>query len=234
MTSSRSFPSDGRASLSTGRAVRLGVVTGLLSFALLLVASRLWRSDVAPPRRVSVRPHDAEVAVWVGELAPGVKTVLSSPWNQREWDAAADVTLRSAPGTAVPSDLVLYDCWLFNTTAADVTVRLGAGALVVDAPVSGTLPLRSLAPWLSPADGRAGPSGGAASVLRALGAGREEIVLPPGRMHRHPVALERRVPLGDATGVRSADGTAFRLRRMKETEWAALIQSPRLSDLENL
>lgn len=234
MTSHRTYSSDPRASLSTGRAVRLGVVTGLLSFSLLLVASRLWKSDGAPTRRQSVRPHDAEVSVWVGELAPGVKTVLSSPWNQPEWDQASDETLRRASGAALPRDLALYDCWLFNTTDADVTVRVGAGALVVDAPPGAPLALRSLAAWLSPAEGAAAPVGGAASVLRALGAGREEIVLPPGRMHRHPVALERRVALGEVAGVRRADGGAFRLRRMRETEWSALIQFPRRADLENL
>jgi len=59
-------------------------------------------------------------------------------------------------------------------------------------------------------------------------------VLPPGRMNRHPVAFERRVALGDVVGVKRADGTAFRLRRMRETEWSALIQSPSRADLENL
>ena len=255
MSTRRKYASEGRTALSTGRAVRLGIVTGLLSFSLLLVASRLWRSNGASSPNPPVRPHDATVDVWVGEWTPGVTCVLASPWNQRTWDAASDATLRSsgnsasgtsalgrsAPGratsgaTGLPSDLVLYDCWLFNTTDHPVTVTLKDGSLVVTPGPSATaLPLRSLSSWLTPASGAEAPLGGPATVLRALGAGRDTIELPPGRMTRHPVALSERVSLEGVQSVATADGTSFHKRPMPEPEWAALTQSPRLADLEKL
>lgn len=214
--------------------MRLGVVTGLLSFALLLVASRLFRHEDEPAPRIAVRAHDTMVDLWVGEFESGVKGVFASPWNQREWDAASDATLHAARGAALPTDLMLYDCWLFNVTDRAVTVPLGAGSLVVS-PKDGTpLPLVSLASWLAPVDGRPAPTSGAAAVLRALGADRERVELPPGRMARHPVALARRVSLDAVASVARADGTPFRLRRMREADWAALTQSPSRSELENL
>lgn len=229
----RSHASASRANLSTGRAVRLGIVTGLLSFSLLLVASQLWKTKDAPLVTLPVRPHDATVYVWSGEWAPGVTCVLASPWNQSTWDAASDATLTASRGTGLPPKLVLYDCWLFNTTDQPVQVSLKDGSLLVT-PGQGApaLPLRSLASWLSPSDGTRAPEGGPATVLRALGAGKDTIELPPGRMTRHPVALARRVSLEGVTSVVTADGTAFRQRQMAEPEWAALIQSPRRADLE--
>ena len=209
------------------------MATGLLSFSLLLVASRLWKRDDVPIVPAVVRPHDPTVDVWVGEFEPGVTVVFASPWNQQAWDAASDETLRASRAAAPPADLVLYDCWLFNATDRPVAVSLAPGSLAVTARDGRVLPLRSLASWLAPTEGPA-PEGGAAAVFRALGAGRDRIDLPPGRMHRHPVALERRVALGEVTSVARADGSPFRLRRMRETEWVALIQSPSRSELEIL
>ncbi len=231
----RTYASDSRALLSTARAVRLGIVTGLLSFSLLLVASQLWRTKETPAVRPPVRAHDATVDIWVGEWTKGVTCVLASPWNQAAWDKASDATLHSPRDTGLPADYVLYDCWLFNMTDHAVTVSLTDGSLLVTPapPLDATLPLRSLSAWLSPKSGARPPDGGPATVLRALGADRDTIELPSGRMIRHPVALAERVALGTVRAVTTADGTPFRLRQMAEPEWAELTQSPRRADLEN-
>lgn len=236
MDSRRRTAFDLPVSLSAGRAVRLGLVTGLLSFSLLLVASRLWRSSDAPLPHAPVRPHDATVDVWVGEWVPGVTCVLASPWSQFAWDAASDATLRSSLASGLPAGLVLYDCWLFNTTDQPVTVSVKDGSLLVSpsAPPGSALALRSLSTWLTPRGGVTAPMGGVATVLRALGADRETVELPANRMTRHPVALGERVSLAGVHSVATADGTSFHLRRMPEPEWAALIQSPRRQDLESL
>jgi hypothetical protein len=76
--------------------------------------------------------------------------------------------------------------------------------------------------------------GSAATTLRRLGAGRDEVEVPPGRMVRVPVAFPRRVALSDAASVERADGSAFRRRRMTQREWAGLLQSPSVDALRDL
>ncbi len=223
-----------------GPAIALGLCTAVLVFTGLVAATSWGRSRGAAPTAPGRLPGvEREVDLWVGELSPGVKAILASEWNQPEWDARHDETLNDGLGLVGKDRRAFYQLLLCNTTEAEVTVPVRDGALVLLDPQGESLRLSSLAPILR----RSLPGGGGApgaaespqaSTLRALGAHLEEVVLPPGRMTRHPVAFARRVPLRDLTSVASADGTRFHPRRILETAWAGLLHSPRTSDLRDL
>jgi hypothetical protein len=212
-------------------AVWLGVVSAVLLFSALTLVSAWLRGGREVPRAdlepfVAVAP---DVDLWVGDVAPGVKGVLSPPWNQPAWDARQDEVLSGALGRSGRDALAFGTLVVFNTSDAAATVPTGAGSLVLRGADGGKVPSVSLALIL---DGAAGAA--AATTLRRLGAGRDTVDVPPDRMARVPVAFPRSVPLGEAVGVERGDGSPFRRRRMAQREWAGLLQSPSVDALRDL
>ncbi len=234
-----------------GTAVALGASTALLLFSALTVASTYWtHRDVARtvlPARPAVA---AEVDVWVGELAPGVKAVLSAEWNHPDWDRLQDERWNAGFGADVAPGLAFYALLAFNTSAAPVELSFPEGALrIVATPPTageptpagpppataggapGAVASLDLGAWLAK-PGIAASSAG--TTLRMLGADRGTIAIPPGKMLRRPVAFPRRVPLEAAASVARSDGTTFHRRRMRRSEWAGLLASPSVEQIRAL
>ncbi len=227
----RPSPRRARADVGVGTAVWLGVSTAVLLFAVLTLVSTWTRGREAPTPPEAV--HEAplgDVDVWVADLGPGVKEVLSSEWNQPAWDAAQDEALSKELGLD-GAGLAFYSLLVFNTSDAPATVPLPEGGLVLKAPGGVRLPSRSLSAIVAAPPAAGSPQ---ADTLRLLGAARDSVVVPPGRMARRPVAFSRRVPLAEVEGVESADGTAFHRRRIERPRWAAMLQSPTVDDLRDL
>lgn len=227
-----------------GTAVALGASTALLLFSALTVASTYWTRREGPatvlPPRAAV---PADVDVWVGDLAPGVKAVLSAEWNHPDWDRQQDERWNAGFGTDVAPGLAFYALVAFNTSEAPVELAFPEGAIrIVAAPPAAETPVPTggapvatasldLGAWL----GKPGIStSAAATTLRMLGADRGTIAIPPGKMLRRPVAFPRRIPLETAESVVRSDGTAFHRRRMRRAEWAGLLASPSLEQIRAL
>jgi hypothetical protein len=169
------------------------------------------------------RGAPADVHLWVGEVAPGVKGVLTSVFGDPQPDRAHDEELRTGLGLAADSPLAWYRLLLFNTSSEARTIVLKPGGIVVEAETV-SANLASLPDLVK--SGAARPSPALSAVLRGLGALREEVVLPPGDATTLLVCFERRVDLAGATTVASANGTRFRPRRMGRGELARLMAEP--------
>ena len=216
-----------------GTAVGLGVATAILLFAAMTMVSTWMRSRERAPFGSGAFPTRAarDVEVWVGQLSPGVKGVLSSEWNEALWDERQDAILNGGLGLTDGQLLAFYSLVVFNTSGAAVKVRLTDGSLLVT-PVGGeTLRSHDLAALFA---GPTAPSSPQAAVLRSLGADREVVDVPPGKMARQPVALAKRVNLATFEGVVTVDGMAFHRRRIPQKAWAGLLHSPSVEDIENL
>jgi hypothetical protein len=215
-------------------AALLGVSTAVLMFAILALASAWWRHQ-RPPVVVHLPSSvPTEVDLWVGDLAPGVLGVLSTENDDPLVDERADAALNDALGLAGAEGLAYYRLRAFNRGASPATLAIGDGALVVTPRDGSPLPLRTLAAALSGGAGREAPASPAAETLRRLGADRTVLEVPPGAFVSHPVALSRRVPLGEVESVARADGTAFHRRRIPQRQWSGLVASPSLDELKDL
>jgi hypothetical protein len=216
---------------SVATAVWLGIASAVLLFSALTFVST-WlrerrRADL--PELEPFASVGTAVDLWVGDVAPGVKGVLAPEWNQPAWDARQDEVLSEALGRHGGDALAFGTLVLFNTSPSPARVATGEGSLVLRGADGAAAPSVSLAPVL---DGAAGSA--AATTLRLLGAGREAVDVPAGRMVRLPVAFPRRVPLPAASSVERGDGTPLRRRRMAQREWAGLLQSPSVDALRDL
>ena len=212
--SSRSSPFDqGVPKSNFGAAVGLAVATAVLVFALLTLATSWFRAQRADPRGSShpVAAFAPEVDLWVGDLAPGVRGVLASEWNDAHADADYDARMNAGLGLSAGRALAYYRLVVFNTTDRSVTLTFRDGELTLTPKGEAPLPMVSLAALLSGRDGNPAPASSQAVVLRELGAGRESIDLPSGSRHSHPIAFPRRVPLAEVASVASADGSGFKL-----------------------
>ena len=202
-------------------------------FAILLLGSAWFRAQTrrapeTPQNALGLTGAPAEVDLWVGELAPDVKGVLSSEWGEPLADARYDAAMNRDLGLKDAGGLAYYRLTVFNTGTRSVTLAFSDGALVVTPKGGEPLPMKSLATLLKSA-------GGAVSqTLRWLGADRAEVEVPAGRRHSHPVAFARRVALGEVASVARADGTAFHPRRMPGAAWSGLLVNPSLDDLKDL
>lgn len=220
----------------------LGASTALLLFSALTVASSFWtRRDpgatVLPPR--AAVPVDVDV--WVGEVAPGVKAVLSAEWNQPDWDRQQDERWSAGLGAQSGAGLAFYALVAFNTSDAPVDLTFPPGAYrIVPAPATEHpgapaadpgVESVDLAAWLAKPDVAASA---AATTLKMLGADRGTVSIPPGKMLRRPLAFPRRIPLETAVAVVRSDGTTFHRRRMRRSEWAGLLASPSLEQIRAL
>lgn len=241
----RSRPAARTVPAGWGTAVALGASTALLLFSALTIGSALWtrRARTTPPTPPRTVAAATDVDLWVGELVPGVKAVLSAEWNHPDWDHAQDARWNAglaspAPGRADPPALAFYALVAFNTSGAAVTLSFPEGAFRVLGPAGSgprdegaTLRSVDLASWLAQP---AVADSAAATTLRMLGADREVVELPPGKMLRRPVAFLRRVSLAETAGVSRGDGVPFRRRRMPRSEWAGLLVSPSVEQVSAL
>lgn|GEM_PF-3463920 len=226
-----------------GTAVALGASTALLLFSALTVASTWWTRREPPGPGPSARAAvPADVDLWVGELAPGVKAVLTAEWNHPEWDQLQDERWNAGFGAGKAPGLAFYALVAFNTSAAPVSLAFPEGAFRIlalppatgaAAPAGTTAAVASLdlAAWLSSPEIA---SSAAATTLRMLGADRGTVELPPGKMLRRPLAFPRRIDLADADTVTRSDGTGFHRRRMRRSEWAGLLVAPSLEQIRAL
>ena len=217
-------------------AVWLAAATAVLVFAILTLASSWLRGERGPPR---VRHHPAsalatDVDLWVGDLAPGVRGVLASEWNDPAVDAAYDDEMNRDLGLTGGRGLAYYRLVVFNTSDRPVSLTFRDGGLTLTPKGERPLPMRSLASLLLGGDGRAAPASPQAATLRALGAGRETVEVPPGGRHSHPIAFERRVPLALAAAVAWVDGTEFHARRIPGQRWSGILEGPSAADVKDL
>ena len=218
-------------------AVWLAVATAVLVFAILTLASSWFRAQDGHARggAPAAASPAADIDLWVGDLAPGVRCVLSSEWNDPAIDAAYDEDLNRSLGLGQGRGLAYYRLVVFNTTDKTVTLAFRDGQVVLT-PKKGQAPLamKSLASLVSGGAAASDRPSAQVAVLRGLGAGRETIDLPPGSRHSHPIAFERRVPLAEAVSVASADGTAFRPRRMPGRRWTGILEASSAADVKDL
>lgn len=204
-----------------GTAVALGASTAVLLFSVLTLWSAARGGGPAPVRGDAPSRPPAEVDVWVAERGAGVKLVLATEWSDPVWDDRQDASWNRSLGLAQGERLAFYDVVAFNVSDAPTTVTFDA----IEVTPPGATAVRSvdLAALLQRAEVASSAAG---STLRALGAGRDQVELPPGRMVRRPVAFAHRLSLADAATVVAGDGTAFRRRRIRRVEWAGLLHSP--------
>jgi hypothetical protein len=199
---------------------------------LLLLAQPLLRRllDRPLPSGAPVA-HEAEVDLWVGDLAPGVKGILGNVYDEPEADARNDREWNAALGVPEGEPLAYYRLHVANTSSAPVRVDLRDGLLTLTPSGGGpALPLRSLAPLLAK-DSRA-PA--LRANLAAVGSGREALEVPPGTFATPYVAFPRRVALGDVAAVARADGSSFHRRRIARERWEDLRASPTAKAVEEL
>ena len=232
-----------------GTAVALGASTALLLFSALTVASTWTRRAVDATVLPSRAPVPADVDVWVGEVAPGVKAVLSAEWNHPDWDRLQDERWRAGLGSPDAQGLAFYALVAFNTSASAVALSFPEGAYrIVPAaspatpgaapapggaavPPVGAIASLDLATWLARPPIATSAAG---TTLKMLGADRGTVEIPPGKMLRRPLAFPRRVPLDQAEAVLRSDGVAFHRRRMRRSEWAGLLSSPSVEQIRAL
>jgi hypothetical protein len=210
----------------------VGLGAAALLFVILLLAQphlRSWFERPLPPRAPPERAP--EVDLWVGDLAPGVKGVLSAVWNDPRTDERNDELWNERLGLSEPRRLAYYQLHVFNTSSEAVIVTLRDGALTITPKGGAPLPMRSLASLLATASAS---SPAVAASLAALGSSRETIEVPPGRLAAPFVAFERRVPLDEAVAVARLDGTAFHKRRIPRRRWESLRSAPEARELEDL
>jgi hypothetical protein len=163
------------------------------------------------------------VDVWVGEVAPGLKGVLSAVWNDPEPDLLHDREINE--GLDLEGEgYAFYRLLLFNTAQEERTVLLEDGALRIQEADGAPVPLLSLAERVERGD--LAPSASLRMVLAALGTLRRSVTLAPGEMADLVVPFRDRVDLGTAQSVASADGTPFRRRRIARAELQRLMLDP--------
>jgi hypothetical protein len=212
-------------------ALLVGLGAAALLFGLLLVAQPLLRTFLDRPLP-SGRPteREAEVDLWVGEVAPGVKGILGAVYDDPEADARNDREWNAGLGLPGDQGLAYYRLHLANTSPDPVRVDLHDGLLTITPPDGTPVRMRSLSSLI--AEGRVSPS--LRASLSALGSGREALDVPAGTLAAPFVAFPRRVALGQASAVAREDGVSFHRRRIPRDRWEDLRASPSARRIEEL
>ena len=202
------------------------------TWVLERIEQRQVAAEEAPGPERSERAAPTEVDLWVGEVRPGVKGVLTGVWGDALPDRAHDDELRASLGLGAGSALAWYRLLLFNLADGERTIPLVDGGLVVQAE-EGRARLTSLASLVERGEARPSPS--LATVLKGLGALRAEVTLAAGEAATVLVCFDRRLDLGGAgTTVATADGSAFRRRRMGRGDLQRLMADPDASEVSTL
>jgi hypothetical protein len=184
------------------------------------------------PTRPRHRPP-AEVVVWTGELAPGLKGVLGPVWGDARPDQDHADLLNDDLGLTGERALAYFRLLVFNTSDETRSLALGAGELVVlGEEGQSPLPLRSLARMV--ADGEVAIPRGLEFSLRSLGALTESIDVPPGRFAKLVVPFGGSARLDTARTVVTAHGTELHRRQMATAAFRRLIEDPNEGRLKDL
>jgi hypothetical protein len=179
----------------------------------------IFRDEPGPGHARRLPP--TEIAVWAGEVVPGVKGLLGPVWGDPEPDRFHDEAL------ALPNagGLAWYRLLLFNTSAEERTVPLVDGTLSIrPAGSDADVALRSLASMVRRGEVRI-PEGRRA-MLEALGALDESVRIPAGSMASLLIPFTRRVDLAVAQAVATEDGSEFHRRPMARADLQALLYDP--------
>ena len=214
--------------------VLIASTVSLTVVTVVLLTSPVFRPmpDASPG---PARPRHAlpdRIAVWVGDLDDDLRAVLTPVWGDAEADRRHDATLNDELATKRP--LAFYDLLVFNRSAEPRTLALSDGALTIRGgdEKAETVAFKSVAALVE--RGEASPSPALRMVLLGRGMLRASVEIEPESMVSLLVAFERRVDLGQAGEVATADGTAFRRRPMARHDLEALLLDPTERGVENL
>jgi hypothetical protein len=215
-------------------ALLLAVGSAAILFTVLTLAGPWLRGRLGgPPLPDRPMPDRApSVDLWVGDLATGVKGVLTANFNDPVPDAEQDGLFNRGLGLDGGRALAYYQFHVFNVSDRPFTVRLTDGELVVTPKGGEPLPMRSLKTVLAGGAGLPAPS--VADFLSKMGSNREAIEVPPGKSAHPFVAFPRRVALGEVVAVAGMDGTEFHRRPIPRAVWEDLRTSTSLADLKGL
>jgi len=177
--------------------------------------------------------HEAQVAIWTGELAPGLKGVLGPVWGDEQPDRDHDGLLNADLGLKGDRALVYYRLLVFNTTKEARTLSLADGQLVMlGESGGGKVVLRSLAHMIE--TGEIKLDGGLAFSLRSLGALVTQVAIPPGRFAKLVVPFERPASIETARVVATKDGRELRRRRISRAAFRQLVEDPDETHVKDL
>lgn len=184
---------------------------------------------VTRPRR---RPP-AQVVVWTGELAPGLKGVLGPVWGDPKPDRDHDQILNGDLGLEGENALSYHRLLVFNTTAEARTIEIVDGMILMKDERGGSpRALKSLARMLE--EGEVSIPGGLAFSLRSLGALSRTVQIPARSFAKLVVPFDHEANLDTATAVVTVHGTDLKRRQMAAAAFRRLIEDPDESRLRDL
>jgi len=177
--------------------------------------------------------YRAEVVVWTGELAPGLKGVLGPVWGDPGPDRDHERLLNEDLGLAGRDALAYFRLLVYNTGTEARTLRLEDGALVMTgAEGARALPLRSLAARV--AAGQLKIDAGLRFTLGSLGVLSKTVEVPPGQFAKLVVLFDGEARIEQARAVVTSQGTVLRRVELARTVFRRLMEDPdeaRVKDL---
>ncbi len=166
-----------------------------------------------------------KIAVWTGQLAPGLKGVLGPVWGDALPDRDHDGLLNEGLGLEGDRALVYYRLLVFNTTKEARSLELGEGQIVMlGESGGGKIPLRSLARMVQ--RGEIKLTGSLAFSLRSIGALSTKVKIPPGRFAKLVVPFDGGASIETARVIATKDGTELRRRQITQAAFRRLVEDP--------
>jgi hypothetical protein len=206
----------------------------------LMTAGLVWLVTPWSPGAVGGAGHTiprrmprAEVVVWTGEVAPGLKAVLGPVWGDPKPDRHHDERLNADLGLAGDRALAYYRLLVFNTTAEEHSLALGEGQIVMLGETGGSkLPLRSLARMVE--RGEVEVHGGLEFSLRSLGALATTVAIPAGSFAKFVVPFDGAASIETARAIATKDGKELRRRQIAQAAFRRLVEDPDESQVKDL
>ncbi len=190
-------------------------------------------SGQEPGRTMPRRLPQAEVVVWTGDLAPGLKGVLGPVWGDPKPDRHHDGLLNEGLGLTGDRALRYFRLLVFNTTEEARSLELGEGRIVMLGETGGgKLPLRSLARMVK--NGEIQLGGSLAFSLRSLGALSTTVEVPAGSFAKLVVPFDGGASIDTARAVATQDGTELRRRQIAQATFRRLVEDPDETQVKDL
>lgn len=214
----------------------------IMATVALVVVGAVWL--LMPPRDTSWdEPGDMlprrnapkQVTLWVGEVEPGLKGVLTAVFGDPEPDSAHDRKLNEALGRvegAAAPPLAFYRLLLFNTSKIEKRFPLSDGALVVKPAEGAVVGLQNLSEGDLAEDPEISPS--VRATLAMLGTLRADVEVPAGKRVNLVVAFAGRADLATADSVETAEGRPFHRLQRTRAELRRIIADPRVDRIRDL